>query len=120
MSGIYGVLRVFVGFFGFIALGGIIWFASSLASKIVLAGVLLGLTSLVVAFIPQRKLSSGKTRRTLVTLCIVGAGAGVVLVADNLSVSGGIEWDVVAMNVLHVAALAAMAFIALKQPPEST
>ncbi|OGI69262.1 MAG: hypothetical protein A2W18_07095 [Candidatus Muproteobacteria bacterium RBG_16_60_9] len=120
MSGIYGVLRVFVGFFGFIALGGIIWFASSLASAIALAGVLLGLTSLVAAFIPQRKLSSGKTRRTLVTLCVVGAGAGLVLVADNFSASGGIEWDVVAINVLHVAALATMAVIALRRPPAST
>jgi len=120
MSGIYGASRVFVGFLGFIALGGIIWFAGSLSSEIVLAGVLLGLTSLVVALIPQRKLSSSTTRRTLVTLCIVGAGAGLVLVVDNFSTSRGIEWDVVAMNVLHIAALATMAAIALKWSPKST
>ena len=120
MSGIYSASRVFVGFLGFIALGGVIWFASSLANEIVLAGVLLGLTSLVAALIPQRKLSSSATRRTLVTLCVIGAGAGLVLVADNLSASGGIEWDVVAMNVLHIAALATMAVIALRQPSEST
>lgn len=120
MSRLYTPSRIFVGFLGFTALGGIIWFASSLANEIVLAGVLLGLTSLVVAFIPQRKLSSIATRRILVTLCVVGIGAGLALVVDNLSTSRGIEWDVVSMNVLHIAALATMAAIALRRPPEST
>lgn len=120
MSGLYTLSRISTGFLGFTAIGGVVWFASSLSKTIVLAGVLLGLTSLVVAFVPQRKLLSGATRRTLVTLCVVGIGAGLVLVADNFNASRGIEWDVVAINLLHIAALATMAAIALKWPTEPT
>lgn len=115
MSGLYTVSRIFVGMLGFIALGGVVWFASALNNTIVLAGVLLGLVSLAAVFVPQRKLSSGAIRRTLVALCLVGIGAGFILVADNLKAPRGIEWDVVSANILHIAALATMAILALRQ-----
>jgi hypothetical protein len=120
MSGIYTLSRVLVAFFGFTALLGMIWFASSLSGAFMTAGLLMGFSSLAVAFVPQRKLSSGAARRTLVTLCVVGIGTGLFLVADDLGVSRGIEWDVVAIRMLHIAALATMAVIALRQPSEST
>ena len=120
MTNLYIFARGVNGFFGFTTLLGVLWFADAPGGQaFIVPGLLLGFSSLVVAFIPQRKLSSGTTRRTLVTLCVIGAGAGLVLVADNFSASGGIEWDVVAMNVLHIAALATMAVIALLRPPES-
>jgi len=119
MSGLYVVSRIFVGILGFIALGGVVWFASTLGNTLVLAGLLLGFTSLVAAFVPQRKLSSSATQRVLVTLCVLGIGAGFVLVVDNLKVPREIEWDVVSINILHIAALATMAVIALKWPRDS-
>jgi hypothetical protein len=120
MNGLYTLSRGLAVFFGFIVLLSILWFTSSLGGTLIIAGVLMGLSSLAAAFIPQRKLSSGATRRTLVTLCVVGIGAGLVLVADDLGATSGIEWDVVAIRLVHIAALAAMAVIALKWPPEST
>ena len=120
MSGIYTLSRGLAVFLGFTVLLSIVWFASSLGGAFIIAGVLMGFSSLAVAFIPQRKLSSSATRRTLVTLCVVGISAGLVLVADDLGASSGIEWDVVAIRLLHIAALATMAVIAWRQPPEST
>jgi hypothetical protein len=121
MSGLYTLSRGLAGFFGITTLLGVLWFADAPGGQaFIIPGLLMGLSSLTVAFIAQRKLSSSATRRTLVTLCVVGIGAGVVLVADDLGVSSGIEWHVVAIRLAHIAALAAMAFIALRQPPEST
>lgn len=115
MIGLYTLSRGLAAFFGFTVLLGILWFAGSPGGgAFVVPGILMGFSSLAAAFVPQRKLSSVATRRTLVTLCVVGIGAGFVLVADNLSASRGIEWDVVSMNVLHIAALATMAIMALR------
>jgi hypothetical protein len=55
-----------------------------------------------------------------VILCVVGIGAGLVLVADDLGVSSGIEWHVVAIRLVHIATLTAMIVIALKWSPKST
>jgi len=120
MSGLYTTSRIYAGFMGFTILGGILWFASTLNSVIVMAGMVTGFSSLAVAFIPKRKLSSHSTRRVIVGLCVIGIGAGLVLVVDDLNASRGIEWDVVIMKALDVAALAIMAVIALKWSPEST
>jgi hypothetical protein len=118
MSGLYTAAQIAAGFLGFIAIGGVVWFASSLSNAIVLAGVLLGLTSLAAAFVPQRKLSNDTIRRSLVALCTVGIVAGSVLVTDNLKASHGIEWDVVSMNLLNIAALATMAINAVRHNPK--
>src|SRR3990172_1491218 len=109
MNGLYTLLRGLVAFFGFTDLLGVLWFADSLGGAFIIAGVLMGFSSLAAALVPQRKRSSGATRRTLVTLCVVGIGAGLVLVANDLGASRGIEWDVVAIRLLHIAALATMA-----------
>jgi len=114
MNGLYTLSRGVAVFFGFTVLLSILWFASSLSGAFIIAGLLMGFSSLTVAFIPQRKLSKGTTRRALVTLCVVGIGAGLFLVADDLGATSGIEWDVVAIRLVHIAALAAMAVIALK------
>lgn len=119
MTDLYIFLRGANGFFGFTTLLGVLWFADAPGGQaFIVPGLLLGFSSLVVAFIPQRKLSKGTTQRTLVTLCVVGIGAGLVLVADDLGATSGIEWDVVAIRLVHIAALAIMAVIALKQPSE--
>jgi len=121
MSGLYTLSRGLAGFFGFTTLLGVLWFADSPGGgAFIIPGLLMGFSSLAVAFIPQRKLSSSATGRTLVTLCVVGIGAGLVLVADDLGASSGIEWDVVAIRLLHIAALAVMAVTALKWSPKST
>ena len=119
MSSLYNMSRILTGILGFIALGGVVWFGSILNNMIALAAVLLGLASLATVFVPQRKLSSGVIRQILIALCIVGIGAGFFLVVDNLRAPGGIEWDVVSMNVLHIIALATMALIALRRSLES-
>ncbi len=120
MSGIYTLSRALAAFFGFTVLLGILWFADSLGRAFITAGVLMGFSSLAVAFVPQRKLSRGATRRIVVTLCAVGISAGLVLVADDLGASPGIEWHVVAIRLFHIAVLAMMAIIALKWSPNST
>lgn len=117
MNGLYTVSRFFAGFLGFIALGGVLWFNASLSNAIIIAGA--GLTSLAVAFVPQRKLVSGTVRLIVILLCLVGIVTGFVLVTNNLKATGGIEWDIVAMNLLHIAALATIAIIALKRAPGS-
>jgi hypothetical protein len=120
MSGLYTLLRGFVAILGFTLLLGILWFSGSPGGgAFIIPGVLMGFSSLAAAFVPQRKLSSGATRRTLVALCVVGIGAGLVLVAKDLGVSSSIEWDVVAITLLHIATLATMAVIALRRPPEN-
>lgn len=113
MSALYTTSRILVAFLGFTALLGVLWFADSLDRLIVVATVLLGLSSLAAAFVSQRKLSSGTIRRTLITLCVVAIATGLVLVADNLSASHAIEWHVVSINLLHIAAVAVMATRAL-------
>jgi len=118
MSGLYTLSRIFVAFLGFTALLGVLWFASSLREAIIIAGVLLGISSLLAAFVPQHKLSNRETRRTLIALCVIGIGAGLVLVVDDLGASRGIEWHVVTINLIHVAALATMAVTALKRSSE--
>lgn len=119
MNGLYMLSRALVAFFGFTVLLGVLWFADSLGGIFIIAGVLMGFSSLATAFIPQRKLSSGVTRRTLITLCVVGTSSGLVLVADDLGASYGIEWHVVAIRLFHIAALATMAIVALKWSPSS-
>jgi len=119
MNGLYTVSRFFAGFFGFIALGGVLWFSASLSNAIIIAGVFTGVTSLAVAFVPQRKLVSGTVRLIVILLCLVGIVTGFVLVTNDLKATSGIEWDVVAMNLLHIAALAMIAIIALKRAPGS-
>lgn len=121
MSGLYTLSRGLAVFFGFTTLLGVLWFAEAPGGEtFIIPGVLLGFSSLAAAFVPQRKLSSGTTRRMLVTLCVVGIGAGLFLVADDLGVSSGIEWHVVAIRLVHIVALAAMAVITLKWLPKST
>ena len=112
MSGFYTLLlRGLVAFFGFTTLLGVLWFAGSPGGEaFVIPGTLMGFSSLAAAF---------ATRRTLVTLCVVGIGAGLVLVAGDLGASRGIEWSVVAIRFLHIAVLATMAVTALKQSPGS-
>ncbi len=118
MSGFYTLSRVLVAFFGFTMLLGILWFSGSLSRTIIFAGLLMGFSSLAASFVSQSKLSSGTTRRNLVALCVVGISTGLVLVADNLSASRSIEWDVVSMNIVHISALVAIAIMALKQKKE--
>ncbi len=120
MNGLYTLSRGLAIFFGFTVLLSVLWFASSLGKAFIIAGLLMGFSSLVAGFIPQRKLSSGTTRRSLVVLCVVGIGAGLVLVADDLGTTSEIEWDVIAIRLLHIAALATIAVTALKRSPEST
>jgi hypothetical protein len=120
MTDLYTLSRGITGFFGFTTLLGVLWFADAPGGQtFIIPGLLMGFSSLVVAFIPQRKLSKGTIQRILVALCIVGIGAGLFLVADDLGATSGIEWDVVAIRLVHIAALAAMAVITLKWPPES-
>lgn len=114
MSGLYTLSRGFVIFCGFTTLLGVLWFASSLGGALIISGVLMGFSSLAAAFIPQRKLSGDRTRRALITLCIIGACSGLILVAGDLGTSRGIEWDVVAVRLLHIAALATMTITALE------
>ena len=104
----YSLARVCAGFLGLTALLGIAWFATSLGTTEFAAGLMLGLTSLAAAFVPQRKLSIKKVRRTIVLLCLVGIGSGLVLIAGNLAAPLKIEWDVVVINLLNLAALIVM------------
>lgn len=108
MSGLYTLLlRGLVAFFGFAMLLGVLWFAGSPGGgTFVIPSTLMGFSSLAAAF---------ATRRTLVTLCVVGIGAGLVLVADDLDAPRGIEWSVVAIRLLHIAALVTMAITALER-----
>lgn len=119
MNGLYTVARIYAGIMGFIILGGILWFASALSGAIVVAGMTAGASSLIASLIPPRKFSDGAIRRTLIGLCAIGIGAGLVLVVDDLSAPRAIEWDVVSMKTLDIASLAAMATIALKWRPAS-
>lgn len=116
MSVLYILSRILVAFFGVTTLLGVLWFAGSISKILTIAGVLLGLASLAAAFVPQRKLSSDTTRRTLVMLCAVGTGAGLILVADNFSASNAIEWHVVMVNLLHVTAFTVIAARAFMWP----
>ena len=120
MGGIYTLSRVLVAFFGFTTLLGVLWFSDSLGGAFIIAGVLMGFSSLTIAVVPQRKLSSRTTRRTLVALCVIATGAGLVLLTDDFSASYGIEWDVVAMRLLHITALTTIAVKVLNWSPGPT
>lgn len=105
----YGVARVIAGFLGFTALVGVSWFGGALTSVDLTGGLILGLTSLAAAFIPTRKLNHASALRTLLTLCIAGTSAGMLLVASGLAPPYPIEWDVVIINLLNSGALVVMA-----------
>jgi hypothetical protein len=125
MSKLYLWSRILAGFFGFTALLGVLWFSASQGKVFVIAALSMGFSSLIAVFVPLRTLSSTAVRVFLIVLCTVGVSAGLVLVVDDLMSSSGIEWsevewDVVAIRLLHTAALAAMAIVALKWSPEST
>lgn len=118
MGEFYTIARIYAGFMGFIILGSILWFASSLSNAIDIAGTLAGFSSLAAASISPDKLCIHSVRRILVGLCSIGISAGLVLVVDDLTQSngmGGVEWDVVAMKTFDVAALAVMAGTALSR-----
>ncbi len=119
MGGLYTLSRIYAGLMGFIILGGILWFSSALSGTIVAAGTIGGVTSLGVSLVPPRKLSNQSIQRTLITLCVIGVGAGLVLVWDDLNASGGIEWDVLSMKALDIVALATMAILALRRSPDA-
>lgn len=119
MSGIYTLSRMLVAFFGFTTFLGVLWFSDSLGGILIISGVLMGFSSVAISFIPQRKLSSPTTRRTLIMLCVIATGAGFVLLASDFSAPNGIEWDVVAIRVIHITALATIAIKALNWPPAS-
>lgn len=118
MGELYTIARIYAGFMGFIILGGILWFASSLSNVIDIAGTLAGFSGLAAASISPDKLCINSVRRILVGFCSIGISAGLVLVVDDFTQSngvGGIEWHVVAMKTYHVAALAVMAGTALSR-----
>jgi hypothetical protein len=116
MDGLYTLARSVVGFMAIITLGGVVWFGSSLRNQILVAGVLLGCSSLVASLVPQRKLSSRAATAFLVAVSVIGTGAGVVLLADDLGEFPAIEWDVLSARILHVAALGTLAMRALRAP----
>lgn len=118
MGELYTIARIYAGFMGFTILGGILWFASSISNAIDIAGMLAGFSGLGAASISPDKLCIHSVRRMLVGFCSIGISAGLVLVVDDLTQSNGVdrvEWDVVAMNTYHVAALAVMAGTALSR-----
>lgn len=107
---LYSLSRGLAAFFGFTVLLGVLWFIGSPGGGThVVPNVLLGFGSIAAAFVPQRKLSNATTRRTLVTLCVVAIGSGLVLIAGDLKAARGIEWDVIAIRLVHIAALATLA-----------
>lgn len=113
MMAIQIVSRVLVLFFGLTALLGVLWFAGSSGGEtLMLPGVVMGFSSLVAVFLPQRKWA----QRIQVVLCVVGIGAGLVLLKYDFTAPHVIEWDVVAMRFLHIAALATMAIMAFNHP----
>ncbi len=112
MNALYLLSRVFVGFLGLAALLGVVWFAGSLRYEIMLTGVLIGLTSVVVALVPRAALGNKVARMIIVLACSIGAAAGVFLVADRFGNPRGIQWHVLLVDVLHVSALLVIAYIA--------
>lgn len=116
MDAAYGFSRVTVGFLGFTSLVGVIWFGDAITGVEFTGGLVLGLTSLAVALVPKRKLNHTRARRAVVTLCVAGIAAGMVLVASNMAPPYPIEWDVIAINLLNVGALVAMAAKARSLP----
>lgn len=109
MNGLYGIARICAGLLGFTGLLGVAWFSTFLGSTEFASGLILGLTSLATALIPQRSLSIGKVRQTLLLLCLVGFGGGIVLISHNLASPHPVELDVVAMNLLNIGALVVIA-----------
>lgn len=109
MGMFYGVARVIAGFLGFTSLVGVNWFGGALTSVDFTSGLIIGLTSLAAAVIPARKLSHTSVLRALLTLCVAGSSAGMVLVASGLAPPYPIEWDVVIINLVNAGALVAMA-----------
>ena len=113
MDGIYTLSRIYAGFMGFTSLGGILWFAGTLSRMIVIAGTIAGVSSLAASLVPPHKLSRHSIQRTLIALCVIGVGAELVLIMDALTISHGVEWDVVSMEILNITALTTMAVKAL-------
>lgn len=112
MNALYLLSRVFVGFLGLAALLGVVWFAGSLRYEIMVAAVLVGLTSVVVAWVPSAALGNKIARVIIVLVCSIGAAAGLFLVADRFGNPQGIQWHVLLVDVLHVSALLVIAYIA--------
>jgi len=100
--------RIVAAVFGLVALGSVLWFGSALSPTFITAALLLGFSS-AVAFFPRRALASASARKILFTLCVIGIVAGLVLITGDVSSPYGIEWDVVAMRLVHIAALATIA-----------
>lgn len=112
MNALYLISRVFVGFLGLAALLGVVWFAGSLRYEIMLSGVLIGLTSVVVALVPRAILENKIARMIIVLACSIGAASGVFLVADRFGNPRGIQWHALLVDLLHVSALLVIAYIA--------
>lgn len=115
MSKLYFWSRLLAGFFGFTTLLGIIWFSDSLGRAVIIAGLLMGFSSIAAALVPARALSNKAVRPLVTILCVVGIGAGLVLVANDVrGPLSKIEWDVLAIRFLHIGSLAVLAAKALQ------
>jgi len=113
----YIALRGIIAFLGFSVLLGNVWFSDSLNGFVLLAGIVLGANSLIAAFVPEPNSTTKKTQRVVVALCVVGLGAGLILVINDLRASGNIEWHVLAIRGLHLALLAVMAIKNFNRKP---
>ena len=116
MSECYTMARIYTGFMGPSLLLGVLWFSDTLSNTIIIAGVLAGFSSVAAASISQHKLPIHSARWFLIVLCIIGISAGFVLLVDDLGKPSGaerIEWDVVAIKALDIAALSVLAGTAL-------
>jgi len=113
MSQLYSLSRVLVAFLGLSEILGVVWFSGSLNGKVIVTGLLIGLSSIAVAFVPQQRLSSRITRRVLITLCSVGIISGIFSAVVNFNEQNNLEWDVLITKFVHIIALAFMATRAL-------
>lgn len=121
MEKLYLWSRLLAGFFGFTALLSVLWFSASQGKIFVTASLLIGFSSLAASFVPPRTLSNKAVGALVTVLCVVGIGAGLVLVANDLSGPlSKVEWDVVAIRLLHIGALGVLAAKALKLLPGPT
>ena len=116
----YLLARVIAVVFALPSLLGVLWFADSLGPMLITAGLLVGLCGLTVAFSPRSKLPSGEPRRIVVALCLLGIGGGLVLIVSDISRPFEIEWHVVTIRLIQIAAPAAIAIEAFERSPKST
>ena len=119
MKGIYMWSRALAGFFGLTTLLSVLWFSASQGKIFVTASMFMGFASVAVAVVPPRTLSNKAVVALVTVFCIVGIGAGLVLVANDLSGPlNKTEWDVAAVRLLHIGALGVLAAKALKMLPD--